>query len=341
MTTIEYSRNPDGTAGESWNPIVGCNPVSRGCRGCWAARQAHRGLSSTHRGLTVLTEHGARWNGKVKTFAEVLDHPLHWKRPRTIVTAFMSDPFYHEVPFEFLAAMFAVMAACPQHTFIMLTKRDPLPFFKWLDGPDSDRTYPAHVDLLHRYLTQLLGKSAPRAQAMDWPLPNVVLGVSVENQDSLYRVKFLRERLAATQVISFGPLVGSVQIPDWTSIDGILVEGESGPDAEPMHPQWVRSLREQAQRAGRPFFFKGWGRWAPYLPKDETTIPHQKAASRRLWLNTEGETGHAWIYDDGSWLDLDAAQDPECVAAFTETGKKRSGRILDGSTYDALPWGCT
>jgi protein gp37 len=346
MTSIEYSLNRDGSPGKSWNPIVGCNPVSRGCRNCWAARQAHRGLSSTHRGLTVLNDGVARWNGKAKCFPEVLSYPLHWKRPQTIVTGFMSDPFYREVSFEFLAAMFAVMAACPRHTFILLTKRDPRKWFAWIDQADSDGSYPAHIDLLHRYLRQYLGASTPSLGTIEWtfwPLPNVVLGVSCENRDSLYRLEFLRKRLAAIQIVSFGPLVESVQIENWTSIDGILVEGESGPGAEPMHPAWVRSLRDQAREAGKPFFFKGWGHWAPCADESRYTHGGTETDSRRqLWMTADGKQGHVWMYDDdGTWQNHtgNPPDDMSLVDIFNAWGKKRSGRLLDGRTYDALPWG--
>ncbi|HEX2677999.1 MAG TPA: DUF5131 family protein, partial [Polyangiales bacterium] len=120
-----------------WNPVRGCARVSPGCESCYAERQAHRfsNPGGPYEGLTVLGKHGPRWSGRARFVPETLDAPLRWRKPRRIFVNSMSDLFHHDITNEQIAAVFGVMAACPQHTFQVLTKRaERLPeWFRWVD----------------------------------------------------------------------------------------------------------------------------------------------------------------------------------------------------------------
>lgn len=136
MTTIEWTRATDGTPGKTWNPTRGCSPVSPGCANCFAMKQAHRfsGTGKPYDGLTKLTvASGPQWTGEVRFVPEMLGRPLRWKRPRMVFVNSMSDLFHDALTNEQIAAVFGVMAACPQHTFQVLTKRPERmrSWFRW------------------------------------------------------------------------------------------------------------------------------------------------------------------------------------------------------------------
>src|SRR3954471_19020197 len=117
-STIEWT---DST----WNPVRGCSIVSKGCTNCYAMKQAHRssGPGRAYAGLTVMSNAGPVWNGKIKLVPQLLDQPLRWKKPRLIFVNSMSDLFHEDIPDAFIDQVFAVMALCPQHKFQILTKR--------------------------------------------------------------------------------------------------------------------------------------------------------------------------------------------------------------------------
>jgi len=202
----------------TWNPITGCTPISAGCAHCYAERMARRlqamGLRNYARGFQV-TLH-----------PHVLGLPLCWKRPQMIFVNSMSDLFHEQVPVEFIRQVFHIMAACPQHTFQVLTKRS----------------------------TRL----AELSPLLDWPA-NVWAGVTVERADYLFRVDHLRQTGARVKFLSLEPLLGPLPNLDLQGIDWVIVGGESGPGARPMAPEWVLDIRDQCLAADVPFFFKQWG----------------------------------------------------------------------------------
>jgi protein gp37 len=155
---------------------------------------------------------------------------MRWRRPRTVFVNSMSDLFHARVPAAFVQQVFEVMAATPQHTYQVLTKRP----------------------------TRL----ARLAATLQWP-PNVWVGVSVENTSQLHRIDRLRQVPAAVRFISAEPLLGPLQRLDLAGIGWLIAGGESGPAARPMRPEWVRSLRDNCTAAGVPFFFKQWGGRTP------------------------------------------------------------------------------
>ena len=225
----------------TWNPVVGCTPVSPGCLNCYAATFAARGLHANYVGLTVrkkATEDGktrAVFNGTVRTLPDKLTEPLRWKKPRRVFVNSMSDLFHESVPFDFVDSVFAVMALCPQHTFQVLTKR-PERMAEYLRSKasplDRDRwtmiaEIAAHVgkivwdprgsDPVNYYgiAGGTRGKDfSNRRAAPAWPLPNVWLGTSVERQQEAdERIPHLLRCQAAVRFLSCEPLLGSIDLP--------------------------------------------------------------------------------------------------------------------------------
>ncbi|NOJ96674.1 phage Gp37/Gp68 family protein [Corallococcus coralloides] len=266
-TSIEWT---DAT----WNPVRGCTKVSPGCKHCYAETFAER-----FRGVPG---HPYEQGFDLRLVPEKLQEPLSWREPQRVFVNSMSDLFHPDVPNEYIAACVAVMAGAKRHTFQVLTKRaERLPkWFAWLDK--AQRGY-AHGRLgvcaehlaanageevsERAWRSQILehhGPGAPTsigdATAWPWPLPNVWLGVSVEDRKyGLPRIAHLRQTPAAVRVLSIEPLLEDLGTLDLRGIHQVIVGGESGPGARPMHPDWVRSIRDQCTAAGVAFFFKQWG----------------------------------------------------------------------------------
>ena len=221
-TTIEWT---DAT----WNPVAGCTVVSPGCANCYAIRMAARLAAmgqAKYLGLTRSTADGPSWTGKVVCDEASLDIPLRWRKPRFVFVNSMSDLFHAEVPEPFIRRVWNTMAAAPQHTFQILTKRP--------------RRMRAIAERLER-------------------LPNVWLGTSVETSDHLWRIRELQATRAAVRFVSFEPLLGPVNDAHLADIHWAIVGGESGPGARPMESDWVRSIRDQCAEQNVAFFFKQWG----------------------------------------------------------------------------------
>ncbi|MFC4950788.1 DUF5131 family protein [Pseudonocardia sp. GCM10023141] len=216
----------------TWNPTTGCDRISAGCDHCYALTLAKRlkGMGSAK----YQNDGDPRTSGPgfdVTTHEDTLTAPLRWREPRVVFVNSMSDLFHARVSREFVARVFAVMAATPQHTYQVLTKR----------------------------ATRL------RRLAPDLPWPaNVWMGVSVENLQVAHRVEELRQVPAAVRFLSceplLGPLAGGL---DLSGIGWVIAGGESGPHARPMDPGWVEEIRDVCLEAGVPFFFKQWGGRTP------------------------------------------------------------------------------
>lgn len=276
-TNISWVLDPDGQPGWTWNPIVGCSPASSGCRSCWAARMAatrlahlpdYRGLATIKRiaqpPAAVSTAERATWTGEVRFLPNRLDEPLRRSKPSTIAVALMGDLFHEKVTNEQIAAVFGVMAACPQHTFWLLTKRARR-MREWFAWAANTAATPSDCDVLMQMWTrQWLGEEFPSRPHPDkgpyhscpWPLPNVRIGVSIEDRSSLHRLDDLRDTPAAFRYISGEPLLEDLDQFDLTSIDLVIVGCESGSSARPMEHAWAVSIQQQCQSAGVPFFFK-------------------------------------------------------------------------------------
>jgi protein gp37 len=219
---------------EVWNPVIGCRPVSEGCRHCWAARFAHRGMCEQHCGLTRMGRNGPVWNGKVNLVHRALDVPKHWRAPRKIFVGSMTDIFYEKVPLNFLAEIFCTIAECRRHTFLLLTKRirRAVEFFR---------------------ATRHAG----------WPLRNLWLLTSAEDQKTYdERVSLLvHDCPEFVKGVSLEPLLGPVTLKDKDRLhlSWVIVGGESGPGARPMKMSWAKSLLDECRNSGIAFFMKQTG----------------------------------------------------------------------------------
>jgi protein gp37 len=217
-TTIEWTQRP-GTKGETWNPTTGCNKVSQGCKNCYA--------ETMHRRLTGMGVKGYEqpFLAGATPQPHTLHRPLKWKTPRTVFVNSMSDLFHESVPFEFINQVFAVMALCPQHTFLILTKRpERMAEYFQHSGPQRPECYAAtsdgttskedhfHVSFLVMQEAAMLGWPGG---IFSWPIPNVWLGTSVEDQRAAdTRIPHLLRCQAVVRFLSCEPLLGPVDLLD-------------------------------------------------------------------------------------------------------------------------------
>jgi len=271
---------------ETWNPVVGCTRASAGCDHCYAVTMSHRleamGAES-YAGLTVLNDKGDRhFNGEVRCVEEAIDKPRHWRKPRRVFVNSMSDLFHPKVPFEFIDQVFAVMALCPQHAFQVLTKR-PERMAEYLSRPYMpgyicDAAILRHGKYLHskEYKEHFSGTYAKLTPAV-WPLPNVWLGTSVENQAAAdERIPHLLRCPAAVRFLSCEPLLGPIDVfapirdvklrdaepnpgGDGNYLHWVIVGGESGSKARVCDIGWIRSVVSQCKTAAVPCFVKQLG----------------------------------------------------------------------------------
>lgn len=531
---------------ETWGPIRGCSKVSTGCKNCYAESMAARfcGEGMPYHGLA----RDKHWTGDVRFIPEKLSEPLRWKRPRRIFVNSMSDLFHESLTNEQIAAIFGVMAACPRHTFQVLTKRakrmaewfaidgiaEQVDRFKYIalagriseyfapecrapvvgfpgyfvtnkgavltaggsdvclwcgspnkpgspkkkfcsqlcatkagyerrlgrwseppttlhqmspdvgeyghsrvmlyredgscekplihhlvlsafDRPSIKGEQCAHGDgnamnnalwnlrwdtqsgnfqdknrhgtrrshqklspdeveairashatgvtaasLGKRYGvsdTQILniakGRQWAPEYAPEWPLRSIHLGVSCEDQVAANeRIPYLLQCPAAVRWVSAEPLLGPIDfsqmrtpLRDSVRIYWVVVGGESGPRARPMHPDWARSIRDQCKAAGVPFHFKQWGEWAPGYDEHKFTYGREETQSRgQPWLRDDGEGGWCWVYDDdGTWQNHtgDPGPDMDRIATFhrhaTAEHRAMFGHLLDGHEYRMQP----
>lgn len=341
-TSISWAEKP-------WNPVTGCTPISEGCANCYAKRMAQR-----LRGRCGYPEDEPF---KVTLHPDRLGEPLRMRKPSRIFVCSMSDLFHEDVPDAFINQVFAVMAMRPEHRFMVLTKR-----------PERMKRYSeAQAQLFPHGMLTASGN-------IPWPLPNVWLGVTTENQARAdERIPILLQVPAAVRFVSCEPLLGPVDIESYLTppsericsncwqyreadhqeapgtcadlgvstqpnaaacsgfedrwaddfesagewlgrIDWVICGGETGPGARPMHPEWVRSLRDQCQVSPTPFHFKSWGEWLPGSQECGCDAP-------------PGD------YDGPTRL-MKHMGNEETVE---RVGAKYSGSLLDGRTWDERP----
>ncbi len=283
----------------SWKLVEGCTPLSEGCDHCWSARETRRlarhpnpKISGPKR--TLVHPFSGKFCGRIRLREDNLELPLHVKKPT--VWAIWNDLFHEGVRESFIEYVYEVIYKCKQHTFLLLTKR-------------IDRMLDFHT------------KSAFLLNA---PFENLWPGVTAENQARAdERIPVLFQIPAAHYWLSIEPMLGSMDINLYLSVrnrflgcgvsvldpevEGIVLGGESGPGARPMHPDRVRSVRDQCQAAGVPFFFKQWGEWRARNTLDSfpAVVMENFFEDRLLYLRV---------------------------------GKNKAGRLLDGRTWDDLPW---
>ncbi|MES2671573.1 MAG: phage Gp37/Gp68 family protein [Pseudomonadota bacterium] len=305
----------------TWNPTKGCTIKSPGCAKCYAMKLARR-LEAMgqvdYAGTTQVVNGNTVWTGKINLAPEAtLLQPLKRKKPTTYFVNSMSDLFHEDIPDDVIDRVFAVMALAPQHTFQVLTKRAAR-MNRWFAPFDARRADSLGAKVLE------LGYREP-LELLPWPLPNVWLGVSTERQQEYdERAPLLRDTPAAVRFFSMEPLIGPVVAPylgDW-----VIVGGESGNGARPMHPDWARSLRDQCAAAGVNFFFKQWGAWETRYDRDQHDPDWRRCDEVSQWPNSQ-------------WLNLAGGQGfhGERVVRVSKVGKANAGRMLDGVEYNGMP----
>lgn len=358
----------------SWNPIrarnkatgkVGwhCEHATTGCEFCYAEGFNMR------LGTKLPFKPGHRKDIEIFLDETMLTQPLRWKKPRKIFVGSMTDLFADFVTDEWIDKVFAVMALAPQHTFQVLTKRAG----RMREYLASDRQNVVAWKPVHEVMNlwypgwiaedvQGPHRSRAIAAACTWPLPNVWLGVSTERQQEAdERIPLLLQTPAAVRFISAEPLLGPIDLRnlgdatfslsaftgeakhllgmrDKTAgkLDWVIAGGESGPKARPMHPDWVRSLRDQCASAGVPFFKKQWGEYLPWSQFVASGIEDGEPSECTRFRTMQWD-GECWT-DEGfpSWIDSDdgSIDDEQCVG---RVGKKKAGRLLDGVEHNEFP----
>lgn len=347
----------------TWNPITGCSIKSPGCRDCYAMQLAGTRLKNhpSRKGLTKDTKAGPVWTGEVRFNEEWIEQPLHWRRPRMIFVCAHGDLFHEGVPDEWIDRVFAVMALAPQHTFQVLTKRSDRMRRYMTDGGAYARVLRAAEPLRARW--PKLG-SIPISDVRHGAFwPHVWLGVSAERQQEAdERIPDLLATPAAVRFVSLEPLIGPIDLRnvrggtlnaldgiDFEAIgdirdggnlsktqrpaglDWIIVGGESGPTARPMHPQWARDIRDQCAAAGKldRLFFKQWGAWRPsggYIDGQLEHGTHGVSA-------TTGKVAPAGDLMCGNV----SGDEWSGYGIIRRVGKKSAGRLLDGELHNGMP----
>jgi protein gp37 len=242
-------------ADKVWNPVTGCTKVSAGCKNCYAERIAKRLWASQYEPMA---------DGRPRKFTDVVCHkdrlsiPLHWKKPAKIFVNSMSDLFHEDVPLEFVLRMWLMMAQTSNHTYMILTKR------------------PARMSLfVNEWLPGAWGLATMSLKLLDKPLPNVWLGVSVENQKAAdERISLLLQTPAAVRFVSVEPMLEQIYLRNYlprtiplprykqdgklivSDLDWVICGSESGQGARPFDIEWARNLKNQCVDAGVPFFLK-------------------------------------------------------------------------------------
>jgi protein gp37 len=261
-------------AEKTWNPITGCTKISEGCKNCYAERMSKR-LA------------GRYGYPKDKPFAvtfheDRLQEPLKWRNPSMIFVCSMGDLFHDDVETKWLDKVFAVMALCPQHTFLLLTKR-PENMQKYITSKNKFGD-----SSICKAINDIPASLGNRVGCLEIPFSNVWLGVTAENQrEANNRIPILLETPTIKRFVSIEPMLEFISLDELdvyrsitqkidslsgyhfypekratiniNKLDWIICGGETGQKARQMQVEWARNLRDQCKYAGVPFFFKKLG----------------------------------------------------------------------------------
>lgn len=331
----------------TWPIVAGCTHVSPGCDGCWSA--FHTSGRLRHRPEYAGLATGGRFTGQVRLLPERLTWPTRWTRkPRKVFVASAADLFHEAVPDAFIAAAWVVMYRTGQPTyggrhraplvFQVLTKRHAR-MRSWVRKWADPASRVAMVDEAVRqgWCDQQAVREAPGMPAV---LESVWLGVSVETQQwAATRIPALLETPAAIHWISAEPLLGPIDLRNLQArgavidvlagdvktttgeiyaacpapLDWVVIGGESGPKARPMHPDWARKLRDDTRACGRALWFKQWGEWAP---------------TGKVGLG-QPLPRHAFVGE--------AVDERGFRVEMQRLGKKAAGHTLDGHVHHQFP----
>lgn len=289
----------------TWNPVSGCSKVSSGCKNCYAERIANRFWKN--RKFTDVQIHKDR-----------LLQPYHWKEPRKIFVNSMSDLFHEKVTDSFIEQVFGTIVDNPRHIFQVLTKR-PERMKKFIDGFGIQE---------NGYILTLDDNDSNKLKKFRWPLKNLWLGVSVEDQKTAdERIPLLARTLAEIRFVSYEPALefvdfwkGEQELASWIqNIDWLIMGGESGLNARPMNPDWVKKTLKTCQYAGVPFFFKQWGEWHHSYEK---WFEKFKGKNYYDWKRSEH-----FVFNNGNGN----------YEKMWKVGKNIAGNLIDGKKYEQFP----
>ena len=260
---------------KAWTLVDGCTPVSAGCANCWSA-------GMTHRFKQGLTDDKGRWTGEIIIRESRLALPFRTKKPT--VWAVWNDLFHEKVPLDFISKIWMTMLSNNRHIYLVLTKR------------------PHRMQEVANLLFRDLVTGKPAISTAE----HIYLGTTVENQQTAdERIPHLLQ-IEGKKFLSIEPMLEKIIIPQkrLKQFDQVIVGGETGQKARLLYPDWVRSVRDQCQTSGVPFFFKGFGEWVEVFSDDYRDSD--------LTFGLEG--------------------------FMRRVGKRAAGRILDGRTHDDLAW---
>lgn len=295
----------------TWPIVAGCQKASGGCANCYAIRDSWRlshhpdpKVSTPYAGTVEKRPDGnLAWTGVIRPLPERLDWPLHWKKARVIFVCNEADLFHHEVPFEFVDRAFAVMALCPHHRFLVLTKRPERMLRYFTHHFTRSKCARIASEFSGRHDSE--GGGDLRVSDGPFPLPNVWLGATVEDQPAADERRSAMEALAEMgwhTWVSYEPALGPVDWRPWMLfLHWAVGGGESGKRARGMDVAWPRLLRDCCEEFGIPWTFKQWGE---HLPEGQIAADGRKVGG----LNY-----------------------------FARIGRRKAGRLLDGRMYDARP----
>ncbi|MGK5558471.1 DUF5131 family protein [Actinomadura kijaniata] len=299
----------------TWNPVTGCTKVSPGCDHCYAATFAERwrGVPGHHftRGFDLTPR------------PERLTQPLRWRRPRRIFVNSMSDLFHADITDAYIARVFAVMALTERHTYQVLTKR-------------PGRARALLTDRFASYVQHILAEFTGDPRSLPaWPLPNVWLGVSAETQKwADVRVPTLLATPAAVRFVSAEPLLGPIDLTPWLTCDHDALSGANDTDPDLWQCDHCTALLREVADPGGPITVSPCD-GATYQSRFDLVRP-----GRRIdWVITGGESGPGARPADPDWFRWlrDQCQAAGVAYFHKQNGPKKTGRLLDGRTWDQLP----
>ena len=308
-------------ADKVWNPVIGCTKCSPGCLNCYAerfaCRLAHMGQEK-YQNVTGYIKEWTHWLGNIYCDKSALDIPLHWRKPKRIFVCSMSDLFHEKVPDSFLGDVFEKIRKTPQHTYLILTKR-------------VKRMVEVANILIKAHGAKYFKHVHWGTSISTQPEADINIPLLLQIQDAAVRWLSIEPMLEGIDIRKY-LVAGADGLPeeiekyhDW--IDWIVVGGESGPGARPMHPDWVRNIRDQCVAAGVPFYFKQWGAYTPDGPAQvvKNDVVFLKDGT---WMYTKDVFRNGW----GKYYDTPT----DCIW-MKRVGKKKSGCILDGKEWKKLP----
>ncbi len=322
---------------QSWNANVGCTKCSPGCTNCYAESLHTQRYTAKQEGKKVSGKCYEKPFSQIQLLEERLEIPLRRKKPTVYFVNSMSDLFHRDVPFVFIEKVMAIIESCPQHTFLVLTKR-PHIMTEYFNG---------------------LGKRFELSNC-----PNLWLGVTVCNQEEADKnIPLLLQTPAAHRFLSIDPMLEEIDFTEFGEenwkcdgcglfyhhfqdatcnhcgyaertkayqlpIDQVILGGETGKNARPMHPDWAKSIRDQCKEAGVSFMFKQWGEW---INSDCTEIKGSQKNAKIIF-----PSGETYLWQDKPW-NRHSMYERNGIEVV-RVGKKKAGRLLDGVEHNDLIW---